>query len=335
MPVAPQQHVSWNLLLLAGALCALVQPLCGGTPASARPRSPAAPGPAARPARAGRTGPVMVSEVTLSRDGRRDVLLIRFDGEPTIRATPDRGSRSVTMEFENARLPATAPPLPHHHGLVQAVRLTTVRSGGVRLLVKVRPGTMVSVYRRRLEPGSVGCLTVVEHDDRPAVVGSRSGPTSLTWPVRGRLSSSFGWRIHPILHMGRMHQGIDIAVPHGTPIRAIAPGRVVSAGWRGGAGLCVVIEHPDGVRSTYMHCSKIVVRPGQRVGCHQRLAEAGETGLATGPHLHFGVSLDGRVLDPIRYLRSARPAPTGGRGEQKPKAIPLAKGTTPDRRPGT
>ena len=123
-----------------------------------------------------------------------------------------------------------------------------------------------------------------------------------TWPLHGRLSSRFGWRIHPIYHRGRMHKGIDIAVPTGTPIKAAERGRVLWATWKGGSGLCVIVEHPNGLHSYYMHCSKILVKRGQWVSRRQVIAKVGETGLATGPHLHFSLQRDGDMINPLKYL---------------------------------
>lgn len=123
-----------------------------------------------------------------------------------------------------------------------------------------------------------------------------------TWPLHGRLSSRFGYRIHPVYHRGRMHKGIDIAVPTGTPIRAAERGRVLWATWKGGSGLCVIVEHPNGMHSYYMHCSKILVKRGQWISRRQVIAKVGATGLATGPHLHFSLKREGDMINPLKYL---------------------------------
>ncbi|MBI4865248.1 MAG: M23 family metallopeptidase [Candidatus Riflebacteria bacterium] len=130
---------------------------------------------------------------------------------------------------------------------------------------------------------------------------------SFCWPVHGRLSSKFGWRIHPIFRRGRMHKGIDLSLPTGRPIKAAERGRVVWAGWRGGAGLCVIVEHPNGIHSIYAHCSKVLVKRGQWVTRQQCVGKIGETGLATGPHLHFALKTkNGDAVNPLKYLpRSA------------------------------
>ncbi|WP_448572948.1 LysM peptidoglycan-binding domain-containing protein [Trichothermofontia sp.] len=121
-----------------------------------------------------------------------------------------------------------------------------------------------------------------------------------SWPARGVLTSGFGWR------WGRMHKGIDIAAPIGTPIVAAAGGVVVTAGWNsGGYGNLVEIQHPDGSLTLYAHNNRILVRPGQQVEQGQQIAEMGSTGFSTGPHLHFEIHPAGRgAVNPIAFLPS-------------------------------
>jgi murein DD-endopeptidase MepM/ murein hydrolase activator NlpD len=118
------------------------------------------------------------------------------------------------------------------------------------------------------------------------------------WPAKGVLTSGYGRR------WGRMHKGIDIAAPIGTPIFAAAPGVVVSAGWNsGGYGNLVELQHPDGSLTLYAHNHRILVRRGQEVAQGQQISEMGSTGRSTGPHLHFEVHPYGRgAVNPIAYL---------------------------------
>ncbi|MBC7100009.1 M23 family metallopeptidase, partial [Candidatus Bipolaricaulota bacterium] len=123
-----------------------------------------------------------------------------------------------------------------------------------------------------------------------------------TWPVRGTISSSFGPRIHPIYGVPSFHTGIDIAVPEGTPVRAAAGGTVTFSGWQEGFGLLVVIDHENGYETYYGHLSRLLVAPGQSVSAGETIALSGNTGLSTGPHLHFEVRYLGTPVDPRPLL---------------------------------
>jgi len=99
-----------------------------------------------------------------------------------------------------------------------------------------------------------------------------------------------------------MHEGIDIAAPTGTPIRAAAGGTVISAGWLGGYGNLTVIDHGGGVSTAYGHQSAFAVGGGQAVAQGQVIGYVGSTGHSTGPHLHFEVRINGSAVDPMGYL---------------------------------
>ncbi len=127
---------------------------------------------------------------------------------------------------------------------------------------------------------------------------------TFAWPMTGRLSSPYGMRMHPILHRRKMHTGIDIARAGGTPIKAAAAGRVISAGWRRGYGFCVIIDHGSGMSTLYGHLQSGSMRVcrGQTVSRGQMIGRCGTTGLSTGNHLHFEVRVNGRHVNPINYL---------------------------------
>jgi len=125
-------------------------------------------------------------------------------------------------------------------------------------------------------------------------------------PVHGQVTYGFGYRIHPIYERRLFHEGVDIAAPEGTPIKAAASGRVERVGPLGTYGTIVEIDHGRGFTTLYAHCSRVMVRPGDRVRAGQKVAEVGSTGLSTGPHLHFEVAVDGRPRDPFAYLQGGR-----------------------------
>jgi murein DD-endopeptidase MepM/ murein hydrolase activator NlpD len=134
-----------------------------------------------------------------------------------------------------------------------------------------------------------------------------------------RISSNFDrHRFHPILHTERAHLGVDYAAPIGTPVWATAQGRVSYVGPRGGAGNAVIIEHANGMASTYMHLSKFArgLAVGQQVRQKQVIGYVGMTGLATGPHLHFSVRMNGAFVDPLK-LKPAREAPIAPKYRQE------------------
>jgi len=127
--------------------------------------------------------------------------------------------------------------------------------------------------------------------------------------VGGFISSLFGSRTAPLPGASTMHQGIDYAVPSGTPVSAAMNGTVVFAGQQTGYGNTIVVDDGSGVQTLYGHLSSIGVQVGEPVNAGDQIALSGATGLVTGPHLHFGVSVNGQWVDPSSYLNAA-PVPT-------------------------
>lgn len=130
----------------------------------------------------------------------------------------------------------------------------------------------------------------------PLVPETNLNTIELAWPVMGRLTSSFGTR------WGSVHEGVDLGVPIGTPVRAAAEGVVSFAAVRGAYGWLVVIEHADGWETYYAHNSQLLVKVGDSVQQGQVIAKSGSSGRTTGPHLHFEVRRNGVPIDPMRYL---------------------------------
>ena len=147
-------------------------------------------------------------------------------------------------------------------------------------------------------PVSSGCQT-------PSSVATNNG---YMWPVpdTGRVTSPFGYRIHPVLGVKKMHTGIDIAKAGGQslgkPIVATVAGTVTHSGVKGSYGNTVFIDHGNGMSSLYAHCSELLVRVGETVTQGQHIANIGSTGRSTGPHLHFEIRENNEPVDPLKYV---------------------------------
>jgi murein DD-endopeptidase MepM/ murein hydrolase activator NlpD len=126
--------------------------------------------------------------------------------------------------------------------------------------------------------------------------GGRVSGSGLAWPVRGTVTSEYGYR------WGRMHAGIDIAAPRGTPIRAAKAGDVIFSGWMSGYGNCVIIDHGGGFSTLYAHQSRIAAGDGAAVGRGEVIGYVGSTGHSTGNHLHFETRVSGSPQNPRRHL---------------------------------
>lgn len=151
-----------------------------------------------------------------------------------------------------------------------------------------------SVHEQNVSPALPPLGGVDNYLPKPISVSAQG----LIWPARGKLTSGYGWR------WGRMHKGVDIAAPIGTPIMAAAPGVVVKAGWSsGGYGNMVDIQHKDGTLTRYAHNKRLLVQAGEVVQQGQQISEMGNSGFSTGPHLHFEVRPMGKkAVNPIAYL---------------------------------
>lgn len=157
----------------------------------------------------------------------------------------------------------------------------------------------VADYRRRLEEQR----RLAELNATPSI-----------WPCAGNLSSGYGWRIHPVYGYGRFHSGLDITAPYGAPVRATAAGRVVLADYYSGYGLAVIIDHGNGMTTLYGHCSSLATRVGAFVKKGQVIAYVGSTGVSTGPHVHYEVTVNGAQVDPAPYLNGKDPVGSVAKG---------------------
>ena len=174
---------------------------------------------------------------------------------------------------------------------VEVFTNTPTSSAAVRMLREAKPGS-----RARRE-------SKVAPTTEPPVFGQEP-----LLPVRGTVTSNVGWRHDPIDGTVRHHNGVDIAVPTGTTVKAIAAGRVLESAWHGGYGNLVTIEHGGGMLSMYGHNSRLEVRVGDQVEAGQALALSGSTGRSTGPHLHFELWKNGSNVTEA-YLRNGAGIP--------------------------
>ncbi|HIK26416.1 MAG TPA: M23 family metallopeptidase [Thermosynechococcus sp. M46_R2017_013] len=220
----------------------------------------------------------------------------------TATVTPLSFGRVSEQQRRTTPSPVATPQAPARSALPQPtvvshLQTTTVTAPTPPVVQPIVPPVPVQVARSIVAPPLPSNL------DLPPLPNSDRFLPSLTtnfiWPARGVLTSGFGPR------WGRMHRGIDIAAPVGTPIYAAAAGVVTYSQWNdGGYGNLVEIRHADGALTLYAHNQRNLVRVGQYVEQGQQIAEMGSTGRSTGPHLHFEVHLPGRgAVNPMLFLQ--------------------------------
>lgn len=127
---------------------------------------------------------------------------------------------------------------------------------------------------------------------------------TMSWPVpaSSKITSPFGYRIHPILKTKKLHTGIDIGVPSNNSVIAAQGGTIIHSGWLGGYGKTIIIDHGGGIATLYAHNNTLLVSVGAQVTRGQGIAKSGSTGLSTGPHVHFEVRVNGQYVDPMKYV---------------------------------
>ncbi|MBL1211044.1 MAG: M23 family metallopeptidase [Geminocystis sp. GBBB08] len=206
-------------------------------------------------------------------------------GRPTLISNTNTG---LNQNFDRRNSRIINPPVDKNEGIYSPNLMSSVPIPveSYNPLVTPSAGQMVSPDLPQINSPD----PYLPHSDRPF--------NGYIWPAKGVFTSGYGWR------WGRMHRGIDIAAPVGTPVVAAADGEVISAGWNsGGFGNLVKIRHFDGTVTFYAHNSKINVRQGQFVQQGHHIANMGSTGFSTGPHLHFEVHPQGeKAVNPIALL---------------------------------
>ena len=159
-------------------------------------------------------------------------------------------------------------------------------------------------YRNNEEVSREILKEEVTYEAVPKIVerGTKIPPTYIKPISGGRLSSNFGRRKAPTRGASSYHKGIDWSTPVGTAVMASSAGTVVKAGWGSGYGYVVYINHADGRQTRYGHLSKVLVSVGQTVSQGQKIALSGNTGVSTGPHVHFEILINGSQVNPLNYL---------------------------------
>jgi murein DD-endopeptidase MepM/ murein hydrolase activator NlpD len=159
-------------------------------------------------------------------------------------------------------------------------------------------------YRNSEEQSRTILKEEITYEAVPKIVerGTKIPPTYIKPISGGRLSSNFGRRTAPTKGASSYHKGIDWSTPVGTAVMASSAGTVVKAGWGSGYGYVVYIDHADGRQTRYGHLSKVLVSVGQTVSQGQKIALSGNTGVSTGPHVHFEILIGGSQVDPLKYL---------------------------------
>lgn len=211
-------------------------------------------------------------------------------------ATIDRDRRIAGAPLQDKLETAIAIPIPNRPQSTASVEIFVPLPR--TQVIKVQPVARLPRFVKTSPIPSVSALPTVRPDSSTPLAQPTSFATNnttnaassdLIYPLMtpAPITSRFGWRTHPLTGTRRFHSGIDIGAPSGTPIVATATGTVISAGWNGGYGKAIVIQHNDVQQTLYGHLSEISVQPGQVIEQGTVIGLVGSTGNSTGPHLHF------------------------------------------------
>ncbi|MDR0598910.1 MAG: M23 family metallopeptidase [Treponema sp.] len=202
--------------------------------------------------------------------------------------------------------------VPNQDGIFYAVKKgDTLKSIGTKYKVEPEKVQVANeLFSDQINPNTSLFLpgAVIPQEELQPQLVSRPQPPQLDgdlflWPVRGRLTSYYGRRRSPFSRGWSFHDGLDVAAPTGTPVKAAMAGRVTSVGWDNTYGNMILITHADGYKTLYGHLDSIDIRAGTSVAAGTVIGTVGNTGLSTGPHLHFTVYKDGSSVNPRKFLR--------------------------------
>ena len=222
---------------------------------------------------------------------------------------------SNNPEKINTLLPGTVLRIPDREGIFVKIpedesveRLSSLYGTKIDQVYAangIGPGSPLSSGRELFLPGASYAAVIQTESGMVKIASGREHllRNTLMWPVRGRVSSLFGWRGLSYASAGSFHSGLDIVAPYGRGIVSAMDGVVVYSGWMGGYGKTVVVDHIDGITTLYGHCSELAVQKGDPVYSGQLISYVGSTGRSTGSHLHFEVRKNNLPVDPLNALR--------------------------------
>jgi murein DD-endopeptidase MepM/ murein hydrolase activator NlpD len=234
--------------------------------------------------------------------GTQDRLIARQaksarDAMAHARADTSRTRTGVQKASEAVRARTEQQTAVHAELLTNRAALADARSDKSRTLASVKEDEKELLHEiAGLQQASAALAARIRAAQGASATPGQISASGFIWPVNGPVTSGFGWR------WGRMHEGIDIGAPSGTPIMAAAGGTVIYAGWMGGYGNLVVVDHGGAVATAYGHMSGIGAGFGQGVAQGQVIGYVGCTGHCFGDHLHFEVRINGTPVDPLGYL---------------------------------
>ena len=238
-----------------------------------------------------------------AQNGSNPIVLVRAvkgESQQIVKPSAKLDNEPINPEFRVAQTSQDLKPVTQKQ-LINRVNYSAPASVGGRVATAPVSGdnSNESFPARQVIPELPPLDPAMNYLPQPNGVAPLNG---YIWPARGALTSKYGFR------WGRMHRGIDIAAPVGTPIFAAAPGVVIKSGWnKGGYGNLVDIQHADGSLTRYAHNYRLLVRPGQFVDQGQQISLMGSTGRSTGPHLHFEVHPGGKgAVNPIALLPKSK-----------------------------
>jgi murein DD-endopeptidase MepM/ murein hydrolase activator NlpD len=308
----------------------LVAPgLVGGSPglrpASPAPAAPDTPGRNSPPQPPSLSTPPAGGQNRTNRSSLEDdkptVHLAQFLGVPAVEPAPLKADADLEIFIERMESALKRAEQLQGNVLGSLVRLSEIRVDRLRTALRdigMTPET-VAPPRGRTEPNLPGIILPISDQTGPFAerVGQIRSNFGLMHRIRYtidalpiskptidevRYSSGFGYRVHPILGYQRLHAGVDMAAPIGTPIRAAGAGVVSSAGWGGGYGNLIMIDHGNGIVTRYAHLSQMDVAAGQPVSAGVLIGRMGTTGASTGSHLHFETRINGTPSNPACFL---------------------------------